>query len=131
MGLIDLIFKKQIESKSSFEDDIIENGEKKAKSKKVKDESFSKNYTESLTRNNFNNINVYSPKNMGEVEKIVINLKLKEASIINLKGFEKLDYIKILDFLNGATFALNGSISRLTADLYLISPEGVRIKTLK
>lgn len=129
MGLIDLIFKKQIENSSLEENDIINLPKQKKEKRKVED---SLNSSSSFSSNpNLKNINVYSPKNMQEIEKIVLNLKNFEASIINLKGIEKIDYIKILDFLNGATFALNAHISRLTGDLYLISPENVKIKTLK
>ena len=61
----------------------------------------------------------------------MLNLAKNEASIINLKGFEKQTYTRVLDFLNGAIFALKGSINRLTQDLYLITPENVKIKVLK
>ena len=76
-------------------------------------------------------INVYSPKNKEEIEKIVTNLQNNEASIINLREYEKSSYIRVLDFLNGAVFALKGDINRLTKDLYLISPQNLKIKVLK
>ena len=41
------------------------------------------------------------------------------------------DEVVVLDFLNGAIFALKGSINRLTQDLYLITPENLKIKVLK
>lgn len=131
MGLIDLIFKKQIENnENAIENDIIlhNNTSVNSKAKKPKNITNEEINTCSL---NTNNINVYTPKNMQEIERIVVNLQKSEASIINLKGIEKVDYLKILDFLNGATFALNGSINRLTKDLYLISPKNLQVKTLK
>ncbi|MGN1222515.1 MAG: cell division protein SepF [Christensenellales bacterium] len=126
MKLLDLIFKTEKPESEVLVDDIISNEQPKTK----------KNLSNSRIDNNYvdlshNNINVYSPQNQSEVEKIVLNLQKNEASIINLKGFEKVSYIKILDFLSGAVFALNGNISRLTNDLYLISPQNIRIKVLK
>ena len=132
MGLIDLIFKKQIGNNENIsEDDIVLHKSVKENKSKVK-KNFSQTNEEINTCSiNTNNINVYTPKNMQEIERIVINLQKNEASIINLKGIEKVDYFKILDFLNGATFALKGSINRLTRDLYLISPQNLQVKTLK
>lgn len=125
MKLLDLIFKSEKPEKETLTDDlIIRNKPKKNTQTKVVE-------NEKISTLNYNNINVYTPKNQQEVEKIVINLQKSEASIINLKGFEKVTYIKILDFLNGAVFALNGSIARITQDLYLISPQNLRIKVLK
>lgn len=125
MKLLDLIFKTDTKEKETLTDDLIIN-------KKKKNVSYTKPIEpEKITNLNYNNINVYSPKNQQEIEKIVLNLQKNEASIINLKGYEKVIYIKILDFLNGAVFALNGNIARITQDLYLISPENLRIKVLK
>lgn len=132
MGLIDLIFKKQIENNESVaEKDIIIHNTTKDNTTRAKRTINATNEDINTCSLNTNNINVYTPKNMQEIERIVVNLQKNEASIINLKGIEKVDYLKILDFLNGATFALNGSINRLTQDLYLISPKNLQVKTLK
>lgn len=126
MNLLDLIFKNEKPEKETLTDDLII--KEKPKSKRA---SLNKPVESEKINLNYNNINVYSPKNQQEVERIVTNLQKSEASIINLKGYEKVTYIKILDFLNGAVFALNGSIARITQDLYLISPQNLRIKVLK
>jgi len=125
MKLLDLIFKTETKEKETLTDDLIINSKTKKSSNNKPIE------IQKTTSLNYNNINVYSPKNQQEIEKIVLNLQKNEASIINLKGYEKVTYIKILDFLNGAVFALNGNIARITQDLYLISPENLRIKVLK
>lgn len=129
MKLLDLIFKTETKDKETLTDDLIINSKTNSKTKKVSNNKPIE--SEKITSLNYNNINVYSPKNQQEIEKIVINLQKSEASIINLKGYEKVTYIKILDFLNGAVFALNGNIARITQDLYLISPENLRIKVLR
>lgn len=124
MKLLDLIFKKESPTKEINEDDII--NFKKNSSKKS-----SIVVNDKIANIDYSNINVYSPKNQEEIEKIVLNLKKEEASIINLKGYEKVSLLRVLDFLNGAVFALNGNINRLTQDLYLVSPQTLRIKVLK
>lgn len=128
MKLLDLLFKTENNpTKEVLIDDIIKT-ETRPKKTSVKEPVQS---YDSITNINYNNINVYSPKNEEEIEKIVLNLAKNEASIINLKGFEKQTYTRVLDFLNGAIFALKGSINRLTQDLYLITPENLKIKVLK
>lgn len=128
MKLLDLIFKTEHPTKDDSENDIITY--KKEKKQPEKD-----NYkiveTDKLNNINYNNINVYTPQNQEEIEKIIYNLQKNEASIINLKGYEKQSLTRVLDFLNGAVFALNASINRLTQDLYLISPQNIKIKVLK
>ncbi len=124
MSLLDLLFKTEKPTKEVLVDDII-SLPKKEKSNTIKIDSDNKmNLGQSK-------INVYSPKNQEEIEKIVLNLQNNEASIINLKEYERNACIRVLDFLNGAVFALKGDINRLTKDLYLISPQNLKIKVLK
>lgn len=124
MSLLDLLFKTEKPTKEVLVDDII-SLPKKEKSSTIKIDSDNKmNLGQSK-------INVYSPKNQEEIEKIVLNLQNNEASIINLKEYERNACIRVLDFLNGAVFALKGDINRLTKDLYLISPQNLKIKVLK
>ncbi len=128
MKLLDLIFRTEKNpTKEVLVDDIILS-ETRPKKTSVNNSIQS---VETITSINYNNINVYSPKNEEEIEKIVLNLIKNEASIINLKGYDKNAYTRVLDFLNGAIFALKGAISRLTDDLYLITPENLKIKILK
>ena len=128
MKLLDLIFKTEHPTKDDSENDIITY--KKEKKQPEKD-SYKIVETDKLNNINYNNINVYTPQNQEEIEKIIYNLQKNEASIINLKGYEKLSLTRVLEFLNGAVFALNASINRLTQDLYLISPQNIKIKVLK
>ncbi len=128
MKLLDLIFKTEHPTKDDSENDIITY--KKEKKQPEKD-SYKIVETDKLNNINYNNINVYTPQNQEEIEKIIYNLQKNEASIINLKGYEKQSLTRVLDFLNGAVFALNASINRLTQDLYLISPQNIKIKVLK
>ena len=65
MNLLDLIFKTEKPEKETLTDDLIyhEKPKRKAQAKQVE--------SEKISNLNYNNINVYSPKNQQEVEKIV------------------------------------------------------------
>ncbi len=127
MKLLDLLFKTDKNpTKEVLIDDIIQT-ESRPKKTTVQKPISAK---ETITTVDYNNINVYSPQNQEEIEKIVLNLIKNEASIINLKDLSKQEYTRVLDFLSGAVFALKGTINRLTQDLYLITPENLKIKVL-
>lgn len=129
MKLLDLLFKTDEKAKEILTDDIIKNETKKVLPKI--DRPIERIEKERFNKLDYNNINVYSPKNQEEIEKIVLNLIKHEASIVSFSGLNNVERTRILDFLSGSTFALSGEIHRLTQDLFLITPENLKIKVLK
>ena len=73
------------------------------------------------------NLNCYAPKTNTEVKMIIDSLKKHEPCIINLGGLTESDIRSILDYLGGALYALDGMISRLQGDIYILSPSGIKI----
>lgn len=128
MKLLDLLFKTEKNpTKEVLIDDIIQTDSRPKKTTVASPISAKT----TIGNIDYNNINVYSPQNQDEIEKIVLNLIKNEASIINLKSLSKQECQRVLDFLSGAVFALKGTINRLTQELYLITPENLKIKVLK
>ena len=91
--------------------------------------------TENVSATGFNsfgipsesNIIMYEPKNYGDIQKVVDYLKQGQSIMINLEGIADNDRGRILDFLSGAIYGLNGSIHRWHGDLFLLAPEGHKI----
>ncbi|MBQ9795372.1 MAG: cell division protein SepF [Clostridia bacterium] len=91
--------------------------------------------TESLNATNFNNfgyqtetnIIMVEPKSMSEIQQCVDYLKQGQSVAVNLEGLSSTDMERILDFLSGAIYGLNGSIHRWHGDLFLLAPEGHKI----
>lgn len=77
---------------------------------------------------NINNLVIYAPKNHAEIQALVDCLIKKEACIVNLGGIAESDCNRILDFLSGAIYALNGTIKRLQGDLFILAPKGIEVK---
>lgn len=73
------------------------------------------------------NIIMYEPKNYGDIQKVVDYLKQGQSIMINLEGIADADRGRILDFLSGAIYGLNGSIHRWKDDLFVLTPEGHKI----
>lgn len=73
------------------------------------------------------NIIMVEPKSMSEIQQVVDYLKQGQSVAVNLEGLSSGDMERILDFLSGAIYGLNGSIHRWYGDLFLLAPEGRKI----
>ena len=73
------------------------------------------------------NIIMVEPKSMSEIQQVVDYLKQGQSVAVNLEGLSAGDMERILDFLSGAIYGLNGSIHRWHGDLFLLAPEGHKI----
>ena len=73
------------------------------------------------------NIIMVEPKSMSEIQQCVDYLKQGQSVAVNLEGLSSVDSERILDFLSGAIYGLNGSIHRWHGDLFLLAPEGHKI----
>lgn len=72
---------------------------------------------------------IYSPRTYEDVQILIDHLKAKEQVIVNFQTVERASVYRILDFMSGAIYALNGSIKQITENIFLFAPAGVRITT--
>lgn len=77
--------------------------------------------------NAYRNIMVYEPHSSNDVQTLIDFLKTRESAIVNLENVEDEISQRVLDFVSGAVYALNGSVSRISGNIFLLSPEGVAI----
>lgn len=75
----------------------------------------------------YQNFMVYEPKTADDVQTLIDFLKTKESAIINLDNVDDEISQRVLDFVSGAIYALNGSVHRVAGNIFLLSPEGVGI----
>lgn len=81
--------------------------------------------------NNNMKIVVHEPLNYEEAPEIVENLKSRKVIVIN---FEELDINlkrQIFDFVNGALYAMEGKIQKVTKDIFILAPNNVEIDGIK
>ena len=81
--------------------------------------------------NNNMKIVIHEPLNYEEAPQIVENLKSRKTVVVN---FEKLDdnlKRQIFDFVNGAIYAMEGKIQKVSKDIFLLAPKHVEIDGLK
>lgn len=70
---------------------------------------------------------LYEPSNFEEAPGIVDNLKNRKPVIINLENLESDLAKKFFDFLNGALYALDGNIQKISSGIFLLAPNNVDI----
>ena len=77
--------------------------------------------------NNESNIIMVEPKSQSDIQQVVDYLRDGQMVTVNLEQIANDDRMRILDFLSGALYGLNGSIHRWHGDLFLLAPEGHKI----
>ncbi|MEW9123057.1 MAG: cell division protein SepF [Thermotaleaceae bacterium] len=70
---------------------------------------------------------IYEPSEFEEASSIVDNLKNRKPVIINLENLEQDLAKKIFDFLNGAVYALDGNIQKVSKGIFILAPNNVDI----
>ncbi len=70
---------------------------------------------------------VAQPNTFDDAKDICDHLKSNKPVVINLEGIEKHDAQRIIDFLSGSIYALDGSIQKVSCDIFVIAPNSVDV----
>jgi len=73
---------------------------------------------------------VVEPRSFDEVQTICDQLKSRRPVILNLEGLDKDLAQRILNFLNGAVYALGGETQRVSTSIFFFAPPGTDVGTL-
>lgn len=68
------------------------------------------------------------PKSYDEAQQIADELRNRRSVVVNLQRVRSDLGLRIVDFLSGTVYALNGSISKLGPNIYLCAPESVEVQ---
>lgn len=71
------------------------------------------------------NVEVFRPKSLNEVENLIDKMKGQEGIIVDLNKVGLQQAQRMLDFLSGAVYALNGTVKHLKDRIYVFSPQGI------
>lgn len=72
---------------------------------------------------------VLEPQRFEDAPGIVNKIKADKTIVVNLKSTEYEEGRKIFDFLNGAVFALEGSINKIEDNVFILAPKQVTVST--
>jgi cell division inhibitor SepF len=67
------------------------------------------------------------PRSYSEVQEIADNIINSRSVVINLQRVETNQAKRIVDFLSGTVYALNGDIQKLGAETFLCTPDSVDV----
>ncbi|MCT4688491.1 cell division protein SepF [Vallitalea sp.] len=70
---------------------------------------------------------VIQPETYDEAQDICDHIKSKKPVIINLDKMDRNIAQRIMDFISGSCYTLNGNLQRVTNNIFLIAPENVDI----
>jgi|AGTN01.1.fsa_nt_gi Uncharacterized protein conserved in bacteria len=72
-------------------------------------------------------VEIIKPLSFGDVEKLIDLLKAGQGVIADLSAATPSDAQRMLDFLSGAVYALDGKIERVENKMFLMTPKGLNI----
>ncbi len=81
-----------------------------------------------IVQGDMQNILIVTPKTLSEVQDIIDNLRNRQAIIVEFNKINEKYAQRILDFLNGAIYALGGCEQRIAENMFLFTPGGVSIQ---
>lgn len=67
------------------------------------------------------------PKDYDESQELADYLKKRQSIVVNLQRLDQQTARRVVDFLSGTVYALNGNIQRLGQQTFLCTPEHVNI----
>ncbi len=72
-------------------------------------------------------ISIFTPVSFEEALEIVECLRSRAATTISLENMKKLDASRLVDFVAGASAALDGDFHKLSEQVYVFCPSNIRI----
>ena len=70
---------------------------------------------------------VIQPNTYDEAQEICDHIKSQRPVIINLEQMERNVAQRIMDFVSGACYTLNGNLQRVTNNIFIIAPENIDV----
>ncbi|NLN06484.1 MAG: cell division protein SepF [Firmicutes bacterium] len=67
------------------------------------------------------------PKEFAEAQTIVMHIKNKKPVLVNLEETSKEEARRIIDFISGATYAVDGSMQKVSQQIFLFAPAQVEV----
>ena len=93
----------------------------KAKSTKTSDA------VKALNANKDSHLVLFEPRAYSETQEIAIYLKQKRAAVVNLHRLQKEQSKRVIDFLSGVIFAIEGDIQQIGPKIFLCTPKNIGV----
>ena len=74
-------------------------------------------------------VNIISPTSFEDSQEICNKLLSGRPVVVNLEGFDPDDAQRIMDFISGCIYAINGKYNQIAKYIFIFSPENVDISS--
>jgi cell division inhibitor SepF len=68
------------------------------------------------------------PRSYEEAQQIADHIRSRKSAVVNLQRVRADQAIRIVDFLSGTVYALNGNISKIGPNIFLCTPDTVDVQ---
>lgn len=70
---------------------------------------------------------IMKPTNFEDSQDVCDMLLSGRASVVNLEGFDPLEAQRIMDFISGCIYAINGKLHQISKYIFIFSPDSIDI----
>ncbi|WP_449353978.1 cell division protein SepF [Virgibacillus natechei] len=70
---------------------------------------------------------LYEPRTYNEAQEIADNIVNRRAVVVNLQRLDGTQAKRVVDFLSGTVYAVNGDIQKLGSETFLCTPDNVDV----
>ncbi|HZV80389.1 MAG TPA: cell division protein SepF [Candidatus Binatus sp.] len=74
-------------------------------------------------------VSVFRPRQYDEVSDIADNLRARLLVVVNLVGADRALSQRVIDFLSGVVYTLDGKMQRLSEGIFLFVPSNVQVNS--
>ena len=115
---------------SKWKDSLFGQGENESDETEENSEMFNKKSTPSLSEvsSEGNKMILFEPRAYSESQQIADYLKSNNAVIVNLKRVTPDQAKRIVDFLSGTLYAIEGGLQKLGGGIFLCTPNSVPVE---
>ncbi len=80
-----------------------------------------------VTPSNKQQLVLVRPNTFNDAPEIAANLRAKKAVVLNLEGVEAVLARRVVDFLSGCTYCLDGSVKKVSQATYVFCPHSMEV----
>lgn len=73
------------------------------------------------------NVRVIKPQTFNEAQVVADCLKEGQTIVVNLEGIETSEAQRIIDFIGGASFAVDGSLKAISNKIFIVAPGNIEV----
>ena len=121
-------FEEEDDEDDVYEDVQIDNEEEAVKSTSMFEKAKSTKTSDAVKALSANShLVLFEPRAYSETQEIAIYLKQKRAAVVNLHRLQKEQSKRVIDFLSGVIFAIEGDIQQIGPKIFLCTPKNIGV----